>query len=223
MRSRKPPTPATRAPRPTKPDRAAVGDPVAIPFVGLTGAMGAGKSSALEALARLGAATLSTDQVVHDLYERPEVIEAVVGRWGEGVAPGGVVDRAQVARHAFSAPAEREWLEGLLWPLVGEEVARFRENALASDPPPPAMVVETPLLFEAGMEGAYDATVVVVTGDALRRERAAARGHEAFDERDSRQLSQEEKAARATYVVANDGSLEELEAALAGVLARLSE
>jgi dephospho-CoA kinase len=200
-----------------------VSGPAAIPFVGLTGAMGAGKSSALEALGRLGATTLSTDRVVHDLYERPDVIEAVVGRWGGEVAPGGVIDRAQVARHAFAAPAERAWLEGLLWPLVGAEVQSFREEAAAANPPPVAMVVETPLLFEAGMESAYDATIVVITDEQLRLQRAAARGHAAVDERHDRQLSQEEKAERATYVVANDGSLEDLEVALAGVLARLSE
>jgi dephospho-CoA kinase len=200
-----------------------VSGPAAIPFVGLTGAMGAGKSSALEALARLGAATLSTDRVVHDLYERPDVIGAVVERWGDGVAPGGVIDRAQVARHAFAEPGERAWLEGLLWPLVGAEVQSFREESGAASPPPVAMVVETPLLFEAGMESAYDATIVVVTEEQLRRERAAARGHEAVDERHDRQLSQEEKAERATYVVANDGSLEDLEAALAGVLAKLAQ
>ena len=197
--------------------------PAAIPFVGLTGAMGAGKSSALEALDRLGAATLSTDRVVHDLYERSGVIEAVVERWGEGVAPGGVIDRAQVARHAFAEPGERAWLEELLWPLVGAEVQSFREKAAVTSPPPVAMVVETPLLFEAGMESAYDATIVVVTEEQLRRERAASRGHAAVDERHDRQLSQEEKAERATYVVANDGSLEDLESALAGVLAKLAQ
>ena len=197
--------------------------PAAIPFVGLTGAMGAGKSSALEALSRLGAATLSTDQVVHDLYERPEVIEAVVGRWGTGAAPGGVVDRAQVARHAFADPEERAWLEQLLWPLVAAEVQAFREQAPAREPRPKAMVVETPLLFEAGMESAYDATIVVVTEEQLRLRRAAARGHAAVDERHDRQLTQEEKAERATYVVANDGSFGDLEAALAGVLGRLAE
>ena len=198
-------------------------EPAAIPFVGLTGAMGAGKSSALDALARLGAATLSTDRVVHDLYESPAVIGAVVERWGPGVAPGGVVDRAQIARHAFASPGEREWLEALLWPLVGAEVQAFREAATAAGPFPVAMVVETPLLFEAGMEEAYDATIVVVTEEQLRLQRAAGRGHASVDERHDRQLTQEEKAERATFVVANDGSLEDLEAALAGVLARLAQ
>ena len=102
------------------------------PFVGLTGGIGAGKSEALAALARLGAATLSTDAVVHELYADPEVRDAVVARWGPDVAPGGAVDRAAVARHAFAAPAERAWLEELLWPRVGARVAAWRAAEAAA-------------------------------------------------------------------------------------------
>jgi dephospho-CoA kinase len=194
---------------------------VAVPFVGLTGGLGAGKSTALAALERLGAVTLSTDAVVHELYASAEVRDAVVARWGEEVAPGGVVDRAAVARRVFGEDGERRWLEGLLWPKVGERVLAFREQAAHADPPPAAAVVETPLLFEAGMDAAYDATIAVVAPEAVRRDRAAARGHEAVDERAARQLSQDEKAARATYVVENGGSVEQLEAKLSAVLAKL--
>ena len=88
-------------------------------------------------------------------------------------------------------------------------------------PPPPAGVVETPLLFEAGLEGAYDATIAVVADEEVRAERAAARGHVATAERTARQLSQDEKAARATYVVRNDGSISDLEARLSELLAKL--
>lgn len=192
-----------------------------VPFVGLTGGMGAGKSTALAALRRLGAATLSTDEVVHELYRTDEVRDLVVDRWGADVAPGGVVDRAKVAEHAFAAPEERQWLEQQLWPRVGQRVIDFRAEAEAADPPPPAAVVETPLLFEAGMDAAYDATIAVIAPEALRRARAEARGHAAVDERTSRQLSQEEKAARATYAVINDGTVEELERKLSDVLAKL--
>ena len=72
----------------------------AVPVVGLTGGMGAGKSTALEALRRLGAAVLSTDAVVHELYQQPQLRDAVVERWGAQVAPGGQVDRAAVAQRA---------------------------------------------------------------------------------------------------------------------------
>jgi len=160
--------------------------------------------------------------VVHELYRDPEVRAAVVARWGDEVAPGGTVDRALVARRAFGGdPAEREWLEGLLWPRVGARVAEWRAVEAGREPPPPALVVETPLLFEAGLEGAYDATIAVIAGEEARRERAAARGHEAVDERASRQLTQEEKAQRATFVVRNSGTLAELEVTLSELLDKL--
>ena len=188
------------------------------PFVGLTGGIGAGKSEALAALERLGAATLSTDAVVHELYASDEVRDAVVDRWGPDVAPGGRVDRAAVARRAFADSDERAWLEGLLWPLVGRRIQVFRERNAGA----PALVVEVPLLFESGMDGAFDATIAVVADEAVRAERAGARGHEAVDERTSRQLSQQDKSERATYVVSNGGTLEDLERALSGILDTLT-
>src|SRR5438309_548921 len=91
-----------------------------VPFVGLTGGMGAGKSTALAALERLGAEVLSSDAVVHELYDSEQVREAVVRRWGPEVAADGAVDRAAVAQRAFASEEERAWLESLLWPLVSE-------------------------------------------------------------------------------------------------------
>jgi dephospho-CoA kinase len=158
---------------------------------------------------------------VHELYGSDAVRDAVTARWGPEVAPGGVVDRAAVAQSAFAAPEERAWLEGLLWPLVGQHVASWRAGLADREPRPRAAVVETPLLFEAGLEGGYDATIAVVADEDVRAARAAARGHHAVDERSARQLSQEEKAARATYVVANSGTVEQLELELAAVLEKL--
>lgn len=177
---------------------------------------------ALQILARLGAAVLSTDAVVHELYETPEVRDAVVARFGQQIAPGGRVDRAALAEQAFASEDGRAWLEGLLWPRVGERVAAWREQTSALEPTPVAAVVETPLLFEAGMEGAYDATIAVVANERLREARAQARGHRALAERAARQLSQDEKAARATFVVVNDGTIPALEARLAELLDQLS-
>jgi len=160
---------------------------------------------------------------VHELYADPEVRDAVRTRWGpDVVTPAGTVDRAAVARHAFASPAERGWLEGLLWPRVGARVAAWREVEAARMPPPRALVVETPLLFEAGLDRNYDATLAIVADEAVRTERAAARGHAAVDERTARQLSQEEKAARADHVVRNDRDLRALELDLAAVLEKLT-
>jgi dephospho-CoA kinase len=198
----------------------------ALPFVGLTGGMGSGKSTALEALERLGAAVLSSDAVVHELYGDAELREAVVARWGPEVAPGGVVDRAALARRAFADDEQRAWLEGLLWPLVGARVAAWLEEVRGGGsrwgPRPRAAVVEVPLLFEAGLEGLYDATIAVISEEAVRRERASRRGHALADERAARQLSQAEKARRATFVVENDGTERDLELALRAVLDKLS-
>ena len=202
--------------------RSPTAPPSSVPFVGLTGGLGAGKSTALAALERLGAATLSTDAVVHELYEDPEVVGLVVERWGTDVAPDGVVDRSKVAAAAFAAPEERQWLEELLWPRVAQRVIAFREQAMAMEPPPRAAVVETPLLFEAGMDKVYDATIAVVADEEIRAERAAARGHHGLDERAARQLPQDEKARRATFAVQNSGTVEELEETLSGVLDKLA-
>jgi dephospho-CoA kinase len=161
---------------------------------------------------------MSTDAVVHELYGTAGVRDAVVARLGDGVLAGGVVDRAAVARIVFADPAQRTWLEALLWPLVGERVRAFRAAAAAREPPPAAIVVETPLLFEAGMDAAYDATIAVIADDDLRARRAGVRGHEALAAREVRQLSQDEKARRATFVVRNCAGVEELERMLGEVL-----
>jgi dephospho-CoA kinase len=193
-----------------------------VPFIGLTGGIGAGKSTALAALERLGAAVLSTDQVVHQLYDAPEVRAAVIERFGPSMAQDGVIDRAAVAERAFATPEDRSWLEGMLWPRVGARMAAWREELAHSENPPRAAIVEVPLLFEAGMEGAFDATITVIADEDLRARRASSRGHLALAERSARQLSQAEKAQRATHVVVNDGEIDELEARLSAVLDMLN-
>ena len=199
-----------------------MGGPAArVPFVGLTGGLGAGKSTALAAAEELGAATLSTDAVVHDLLSTDELRSILVERFGADIAPEGEVDRAALAARVFEQPEQREWLEGVLWPRVGRRVAEWRAEVEAADPPPKAAVVETPLLFEAGMEGVYDHTIAIVADEAIRAERAGARGHAAVDERAGRQLTQEEKAQRADFTVRNDGTPEELRLALSRVLATM--
>jgi dephospho-CoA kinase len=189
------------------------------PFIGLTGSVAAGKSEARAALERLGAATLSSDAVVHELLGTERLRDVLVARWGEEVAPNGVVDRDRVGAIVFERPGELAWLEGLLHPLVGERVVAWRESL---PPDVPAAVVEVPLLFETGLDAIFDATVAVVASEESRTERAGARGTASLGERVSRQLPQEEKAARATYVVRNDGSLAELEEELRGVLEQVT-
>jgi dephospho-CoA kinase len=189
-----------------------------IPFIGLTGGIGAGKSTALDALQRLGAACLSTDRVVHELYESADVRDTVAGRFGSDVIRDGAIDRSALARRAFATPEDRMWLEGLLWPRVGARMAAWREGLESLSPAPRAAVVEVPLLFEAGTEGRFDATIAVIVDEEVRVQRASARGHQALEERSARQLSQQEKAQRATYAVLNDGTIDDLESKLSAIL-----
>ena len=165
------------------------------------GGIAAGKSEALRALDRIGAATLSSDAVVHELLTTGEVRDALVERFGDD--------------------EQRKWLEGLLWPRVGERMAAWREEQEHADPRPRAAVVEVPLLFESGMEAAFDKTIAIVADEGTRSERAGARGHRGVESRTSRQLGQDEKARRADVVVRNDGSLDDLERALSSALATM--
>jgi dephospho-CoA kinase len=190
-------------------------------FIGLTGGIGSGKSEALEACRRAGAAVLSSDQIVHDLLQTGEVRDLLVARWGDAVLPEGDIDRAAVAQIVFNKPEELRWLEQTLFPLVGAEIAAWRAELTSMEPSVRAAVVEVPLLFEAGTEAAFDTTIAVVADEQVRAERAASRGHEAVDERTERQLPQEEKARRADHVIRNDGSLADLNQAVAELLDRL--
>jgi dephospho-CoA kinase len=189
-----------------------------VPVIGLTGAVAAGKSEALAAFERQGAATISSDRVVHDLLASPHVAERLAERWGAEIAPDGEVDRAKVGAIVFERPSELRWLEDLLHPLVGQRTAEWRRQLPAETK---LAVVEVPLLFETEMEGAFDATVVVVASDETRLERASGRGTELFEERGARQLAQEEKAARADHVIFNDGTREELERAIERLIPEL--
>jgi dephospho-CoA kinase len=165
---------------------------------------------------------LSTDAVVHELYATPEVVDAVRQRFGDDVAVDGEVDRGVLAQRAFATPEDRAWLEQQLWPRVGARMVQWREELERRTPAPRAAVVEVPLLFESGMDGAFDATIAVLADEDVRAERAGARGHQALAERSARQLSQPEKAQRATYVVVNEGTIEELESNLSAVVDQLT-
>jgi dephospho-CoA kinase len=188
-------------------------------FVGLTGGIGAGKTEALAAFQRAGAVTLATDQVVHELLRADELRTRLIERWGERVATAGEIDRGRVAEIVFERPEELEWLEAELHPLVADRVAAWRAG-LPSDAK--LAVVEVPLLFEAGMDGVFDAVVCIVADDRKRDERTTARGLAGLEGRGGRQLSQEEKAARATHVVSNDGTLANLDAKIAELARELT-
>lgn len=183
--------------------------------VAITGGIGAGKSEALAAFARLGTATVSSDQIVHELLRRDEVRAAIAERLGDGVVgPDGELDRSAIAAIVFGDERALAWLEALLHPLVSAEYLAWRERLGALPRPPRVCATEVPLLYEAGSERYFDKVVVVTAPEAVRRARSEA----AVPERDRRLLPDEEKARRADYVYVNTGSLDELQAFAASVL-----
>ncbi|HEV7399359.1 MAG TPA: dephospho-CoA kinase [Solirubrobacterales bacterium] len=186
--------------------------------IGLTGGIAAGKSTALAAFERLGAATISSDAVVHELLDSEPLIGRLIERWGEDVAPDGRVDRNKIGGIVFADPDELAWLESQIHPLVGERIGAWLGSLPGGTD---VAVVEVPLLFEGEMAPVFDTTVAVVTADEVRRARAEARGHTLVGEREARQLSQDEKADRAEHVVENDGTVEELEQRLSALVAKL--
>jgi dephospho-CoA kinase len=186
--------------------------------IGLTGGIAAGKSEALAAFERLGAATISSDVVVHELLDSEPLLGRLTERWGAEVVSDGRVDRAKVGEVVFADPEELSWLEAQVHPLVGERIGAWL-GELPGDAR--IAVVEVPLLFESEMGPVFDTTVAVVSSDEVRRSRAEARGHALVGEREARQLAQEEKAARAEHVIENDGTLEDLERRLSALVAKL--
>ena len=180
--------------------------------VALTGGIAAGKSEALRSFERHGAAVISSDDVVHRLYREDEGLRAAIrARWGERVFRDGAVDRSEIGRIVFADRAELAWLEAELHPRV-----RAATDAWLGEQTADVAVAEIPLLFETGGQDRFDRVVVVTASPEVREAR---RGSVA--DREERLVPEEEKLRRADFSYVNDGSLEELDAFVAGVLEEL--
>jgi dephospho-CoA kinase len=187
--------------------------------VAITGGIGAGKSEALKAFARHGAATVSSDEIVHHLLRRPEVREAVVARMGHGiVAPDGEIDRSALATVVFNDREALSWLEELLHPLVAAEYLLWRDQLAAMPDAPRVSVTEVPLLYETGGDERFDKVVVITAPSKLRRARSVV----ATDDREARLIPDLEKMQRADFSFKNTGSLEELDTFVKSVMVELS-
>ena len=182
--------------------------------VALTGGIAAGKSEALAAFARHGAATASSDAIVHDLLARDdEAREAIRERWGDDA----VGDRTRIGELVFGNAAELDWLEQLLHPKVVRAQRAWFDELKRRDEPPALAVVEIPLLYETGGEERFDAVVVVTAPHALRAQRRAS-----FADREARLVPEDEKVRRADFAYVNDGSLEKLDDFVRAVLRELT-
>ena len=193
---------------------------MAPPAVAITGGIGAGKSEALKAFERHGAAVSSSDAVVHELLREDEDVRgALRERWGDTIfAVGGEVDRAALAAIVFADLDELAWLESVLHPRVAQADLTWREQVSRSPHPPLLTVTEVPLLYESGAEARYDHVVAITAPPAVRAARTTVRN----DGRERRLLSDEEKLERADFGYVNDRSLEQLDDFVAGVVRALT-
>jgi dephospho-CoA kinase len=189
--------------------------------VAITGGIGAGKSEALAAFARHGASTISSDDIVHRLLrEDDEVRHALLERFGDGVLDGrGAIDRGAIAEIVFADRDALDWLEGLLHPRVVRAYMDWRRELTAQDDPPALCVTEVPLLYEVGGQDRFDAVVVVTAPPDVRTSRTEV----ATAEREPRLLPDSLKVTQADFSYVNDGSLEELDAFVEGVVRELSQ
>ena len=186
--------------------------------VAITGGIGSGKSEALRAFARHGAAVVSSDEIVHHLLRRDDVKQRVVERMGNGVvAPDGEIDRQALATTVFNDRDALRWLEELLHPLVAAEYLKWRDDLARLDNAPGVCVTEVPLLYEVGGEARFDKVVLITAPTKLRRARSAV----AIDEREMRFIPDSEKMKRADYSYKNMGSLEDLDAFVESVMREL--
>jgi dephospho-CoA kinase len=182
-----------------------------VPRLGITGGIGSGKSTALAFLRELGAAVVSTDDIVHGLLSDPAIAARVVEHFGESIVDGDRLNRPALARIVFDDERERVWLESLLHPLVKKAVdewARAQERAPGK---PSMLVVEVPLLFETGMESVFDHVLLVTAPEPMRRKRLVAKLTDSeFGKRSAQQLDEQAKAARSEFVFVNTGSRKHL-------------
>lgn len=187
--------------------------------IAVTGSFASGKSTFTKMLGEAGAETVSSDQIVHDLYAGDEeTAKRVTERFGNITDESGKIDRGKLRGAVFGDAGALKDLEEILHPLVKKETER---RIAESDSE--VFVAEIPLLFEAGREGAFDYTVAVLPSEERRREWSAARGVDAGSLRgiEARQYSAGEKARRADIVVENDGTLEHLKQRAVDLLARV--
>ena len=193
-----------------------------IPVIGLVGGIGSGKSAVAGLLRELGCLVCDSDELVRAQYDDPIIRAQLQGWWGPGILDErGGVDRSAVSAIVFRDPAERVRLEGLLHPRVEAERRRIFASARAGTP---ALVIDAPLLLEAGLDASCDAVWFVEAPEALRRARVmGSRGWSADElaRREAVQWSLDRKRAAAHHVLRNDGDpaslREQVRQALAGI------
>ena len=194
------------------------------PVIGIVGGIGSGKSFVADLFGELGCFVSKSDEHVAEAYRRREVIEQVRAWWGDSVVTaGGEADRAAIARMVFNNPAELKRLEHLIHPLVGQIRDARTAEALASRPIK-AVIWDTPLLYEVGLDRECDAVVFVDAPLEERQRRVQATrgwGPDELQRREKSQLPLDKKREMVHYVVSNTADAANARRQVAAVLSRI--
>jgi len=193
--------------------------------VGLVGQVCSGKSLVARMLEEFGAERFDADECVRQLYEQPEVREAVARLFGpEVLRPDGSVDRSKVAERVFAEPELLRGLtEQIIFPRTGEAIRQRIERFRAAGHGPRVLVLDAPTLFESGRAELCDRIVVVTAPEPRRLAWSQRRGWPPgeLQRRERALLPLEAKLARADFHVRNDGSVNELRRQVAELWQRL--
>src|SRR5688572_14420648 len=191
--------------------------------IGLAGGIGSGKSAVAAEFARLGFRVVDSDREARAALTTPPVIATLVSWWGPHIlGADGLPDRTRIAAIVFADPAQRARLEALIHPLVKRSRAAFVEEAARAGAP--GVIVDAPLLFEAGVDRECDVVVFVDAPLTQRLERVKrTRGWDEAEllRRESAQLPLADKQARSREVILNDGPPERLRARVEALAARV--
>ncbi len=182
--------------------------------IAVTGGMASGKTTVCRCFEELGAYVVDADKIAHQLLET-DLKQQVIRLLGPQIVHNGSISRKAVAEIVFHDPKLLSQLEEILHPAVLEEIKK-RYKQICQTKKYTAFVAEIPLLFEIGAETFYDVTIAVIAQNANQKL------PEQYDLRMKRQLSPAAKAAKATYTITNNGTLEELQSEATRVYALIT-
>lgn len=193
-------------------------------MIGLAGGIGAGKSTVARILAEFGCVVVDSDELGRAALRDPEIRRTIVSWWGAGVLDAsGEVDRRAVASIVFTDASQRARLESLTHPWIE---ARRLERFAAAPAGARALVIDAPLLYEAGLDASCDAVVFVDADRSARVRRVMeTRGWDESElgRREESQLPLDEKRRRAHHMVRNTGDLSVLRDRVRAVLEAIVE
>ena len=177
--------------------------------VGLTGGIGSGKSTVSSIFSRLGVPVIDADQIARSLVEPgTDALSKLTAHFGEEILNQGQLDRRRLRELIFTDEAAKEWVEALLHPLVKREMLSRADQQDSA-----YVVLEIPLLFEAGYQNLLDRVLVIDVPPALQVDRVVSRDEVLQSQVESvirAQISAKARLKQANDVIENTGSLEQL-------------